>query len=365
MSSPVRTTPAAPSETARAKQTMPDETKLAIEERKQLHLVAAKISEMNWGKGLSPHMQNAVAAYCRESMLDASEINVLGGNIYRNANYYLRRLSEMLDDDEVEYAKPDHVHADARLAAVAKGEGEQAAWARAELDRRTRERIALNIPDAAVAAVVFRVKLRGVDLEFTGAKWCGGGTRKSDPVGDSFPVETAETRACRRCMRYVASQIPRLKWREDELDERAAQITARLVDERDAARIQGNRIPVRSGFDNGHIRPMPIEGDDPYAPNARMKELMPAGAVVEGHLVERVEPVRTVESPDVMGEPGTPPRAAEPSVEEFQNDLDLVDETERPAPGSKNVRMPKGGNIADALPLDDLRGKPNRNAQLD
>jgi hypothetical protein len=170
MSAPYARQPAAPSETARAKQTMPDETKLAIEERKQLHLVAAKISEMNWGKGLSPHMQNAVAAYCRTNLLDPTEIDILGGNLYRNSRYYIRRLSEMLDDGLVDYVKPDHVHLDKRLEAASKGQGEYAQKALAELQRREAERIAFNIPDAAVAACVFRVKLKGVDVEFAGGQ---------------------------------------------------------------------------------------------------------------------------------------------------------------------------------------------------
>src|SRR3954471_19067072 len=70
------------SETKRARQALVQtEAQDALDERKKLHLVAAKISEMNWGKGLSNEMQRAVAMYCRQNLIDPTEIDVLGGNV--------------------------------------------------------------------------------------------------------------------------------------------------------------------------------------------------------------------------------------------------------------------------------------------
>jgi hypothetical protein len=298
---------------------------------------------MNWGKGLSNEMQRAVAMYCRQNLLDPTEINVLGGNIYRNASYYLRRLSEMLDDGVIEYAKLDHVNYDARLEKLAKGTDDDAAKARAELRRREGERIALNIPDAAAAAVIFRVKLKGMDLEFTGAKWCGGGTRKSDPVGDSFPVETAETRAVRRCMRFIASQLPHLKWREEELDDRAAEVSARIADEREAAKLLESRHPRLAA----HYTQGPAMANQ--ASGFMYPEDQPI--VTGGEILDEPSPAAEAAS------------AAEPAkADDFQDDRDLVEEPQRGTPaGSLSHRVPKPGRIQDALELND-QPKRGRNA---
>jgi len=349
MSVPVRTTP---SETQRAREQMPDEAKRALDDRKQLHLVAAKISEMNWGKGLSNEMQRAVAMYCRQNLIDPTEIDVLGGNIYRNSRYYLRRLSEMTEDGLVEYAIPDHVHADKRLVELAKGADERAEKARKELARREDIRIQMNIPDAAVAAVVFRVKLKNTPVEFAAAKWTGGGTRKSDPVGDTFPVETAETRACRRVMRYIASQVPHLKWREEELDDKGVLVSARLADEREAARIQREVIPTSNkAFDSGAVRPMPFIGSDPYE-SPGMKPILGPGDTIPTTVVEKsleMAPVVPVDTSDIET-----PAPAKPIDDDLAFDQQLVEEEKKGAPpGSLSHRVPKGGAVQDALGLND------------
>lgn len=199
--------------------TLPDDVRDELARRKNQHLVAAKMSEMNWGKGLDEMTRRAVAAYLERNRLDLTEIDVLGGNLYRNSRYYKRRLAEMVEDGKIEYIKSDWVHQDARLTVHADE------WSATEHTRRARVRIEYGIPDAAIGACVFRVKVRGVDIEITAAKWCGGGTRKSDPVGDQFPMEASETRACRRAMILVASSIPALRWKEDDLDDQGTEVT--------------------------------------------------------------------------------------------------------------------------------------------
>jgi hypothetical protein len=207
---------------------MPDEVKAALAQRKNQHLIAAKMSEMNWGKGLDEMTRRAVASYLERNKLDLTEIDVLGGNLYRNARYYKRRLAEMVEDGKIEYIKSDWVHPDGRLKTYAALGGEQGTWAAAEQSRRERVRIEYGIPDTATGACVFRVKVRGTDVEITAAKWCGGGSRQKDPVGDAFPMESSETRACRRAMTLVASSIPALRWREEDLNDEGIEVGTML-----------------------------------------------------------------------------------------------------------------------------------------
>lgn len=190
---------------------LPDEVKQGLILARQRNVVSAEIASANWGKGLDRDTRFRVAEWSQSVGLDpATELYVLGGNFYKNANYYLRKLSEMIEAGLVEYAYADHVEVDPRLETMAKRTDnlELAGQARAEIDRRTMMRIQYNIPDKAESSVVFHLKLNRVPVEFTAAKWCGGGTRKKDPVGDEFPVETSETRAIRRTLRLVASQNP-------------------------------------------------------------------------------------------------------------------------------------------------------------
>jgi hypothetical protein len=182
--------------------TLPVEVQHALELRKLQNQVAGQLAAMNWGKGLDLPTRRALADWGQRYHVDVTtEIDVLGSNIYLNARYYLRRLGDLVAAGLVEYAFADHVEDDKRLARLgADGEG--------EITRRLRERIKYGIPDAAAGAVVFRVKLRSMEREIVGVNWCGGGTRKSDPVGEAEPIKTAESRAARRAMRMVASHVP-------------------------------------------------------------------------------------------------------------------------------------------------------------
>lgn len=198
---------------------IPQHVVAELARRKNQHLVAAKMSEMNWGKGLDEMTRRAVASYLERNKLDLTEVDVLGGNLYRNSRYYKRRLAEMVEDGKIEYIKSDWVHADKRLEVHADE------WSTTEKTRRDRVRIEYGIPEAAIGACVFRVKLKGVSTEITAAKWCGGGTRTADPVGDKFPMESSETRACRRAMTLVASSIPALRWHEDDLTEQGVDLS--------------------------------------------------------------------------------------------------------------------------------------------
>lgn len=213
-------TPAAPADAAEPQESktklavgmLPDDVKHALILARQKNIVTAEIASTNWGKGLDPDTRMRISEWSRAAGIDAAtELDVLGGRFYKNAAYYLRKLSEMIEAQIVEYAYIDHVESDARLDTMAKRGDAAGNVAFVERDRRLMMRLQYAIPDAALGASVAHVKLWSVPVEFTAAKWCGGGTRKSDPVGDSFPVETSETRAFRRVLRLVASQNPQFK----------------------------------------------------------------------------------------------------------------------------------------------------------
>lgn len=184
---------------------LPAEARRAIEARKMANAVAAEIAKLSWGQSLDVRTARAIADWGARFRVDVTvEIDVLGNRVYLNARYYLRRLAELVDRGVVEYAYADHIEADPRLDAMAKAGDTEAV---AEVRRRAMARIEHQVPDKAKSAVVFRVKIKAMAREVTGAKWCGNSDKK-DPVGEAFPVETSESRAARRCMRQIAGHVP-------------------------------------------------------------------------------------------------------------------------------------------------------------
>lgn len=193
-----------------------------IEERKRKNAMAAAISAQTWAKDIDASTARAVAEYCHTHDIDpATEIEVLGGRLYKNARYYERRFNEMSAAGLVEYCHREHVNVDPRLDELAKGDdAELAAWAKGERGRRTRARIGFNLKDEAKGAVVCRIKLLNVAGEFVGAEACGDGAKNykgglADPVGENEPAKTAESRALRRAMLLAMQAVPDLRTRED------------------------------------------------------------------------------------------------------------------------------------------------------
>lgn len=246
---------------------LPPEIQAALELRKQRNLVAAQIAGLSWGEKIDQDTRRAVAAWGQQFRVDVTtEIHVLGGRVYLNAAFYLRRLGEMIAAGLVEYAVADHVEDDPRLKQLGpEGEG--------EYSRRLRERIRYSIPDAAKSAVVFRVKLRTLTEEVVGVKWTGGGTRKNDPVGEAFPVESAESRAARRCMRLLASHLPPAERDAADVVEQSAAILSDRVTE---GRM---RVKAQDAELNQPPRPLALPAqNDPYgepAPVAQSTEPEP------------------------------------------------------------------------------------------
>jgi hypothetical protein len=230
---------------------LPAEAQALIQQRRLQREIAVAIASETWGKDLSHDMCMAVASYCQQNKLDHSEIDILGGNLYRNAKYYKRRLAEAVEDGLVAYYRSDFIQKDARLEDAAAAGNE---WASAESARRFQERAMRGAPDAATGCCIARIKMVGVEGEFAAVKWCGGGTQKKrgkggvvydgDPVGDLFPIESSETRAIRRVMQLVISSIPHLRWQEDELSEVGASLSKVIKEsvERNAGQIAAHDI---------------------------------------------------------------------------------------------------------------------------
>lgn len=220
-----------------------EEMQAMIEHRKEMGQMARAFRAATWGKDLDEATARSMAEWCKRHRIDPTEVSILGGNPYVEASYYLRRLTE-LDPELLEYAFADHVHLDERLVAqmneVIPDDADDETRAmiqrmrrecRLEHYRRIAERAAHNLPDTAPAAVVYRVKRRGMEREYVGADWCGGKGKKQmtkrdsgtymkeiDPVGDAEPRKTAETRAARRCLRQVISTFPTLALEMEQIE---------------------------------------------------------------------------------------------------------------------------------------------------
>ena len=268
---------------------LPAAVQQQLELRRAQNAVVAQIAGMNWGKALDIGTRRAVADWGQRFRVDVTtEIDVLGANIYLNARYYLRRLAELIARGVVEYAYADHVEDDPRLTKLgAEGEG--------ETTRRLRERIKHGIPDKATGAVVFRIKLNALTKEITGASWCGGGTRKSDPVGEAEPVKTAESRAARRAVRQIASHLPDVAQEIEAVATEAEVVTARIhaAHEQDARDVT-ERVALARGTAGASA-----QNFGGYDSTGDMERITPKGEV-----------------PD-------------PMQEDFIDDRDLADEEER------------------------------------
>lgn len=227
---------------------LPPALMAALEARKAANIMASKIAETNWGKALDLPTRRAVSEWGLRHNVDVTtEIDVLGGRVYLNAAFYLRKLAGMVAAGLVDYAFPDFVQADKRL------DDHDADWARIERDRRIMERIKWGVPENAAAACVFRVRLKSMNREIVGVNWCGGGVRKGDPVGDAEPAKTAATRAARRAMRQITTHITETARAIAEAEAEAVQVGIVIDEEtqRVESQIAENNMVGRKALKGG------------------------------------------------------------------------------------------------------------------
>lgn len=280
-----------PRDQRRAIGELPPEIQQAIELRRARNLAAAQIAGLSWGEKIDENTRRAVASWGQQFRVDVTtEIHVLGGRVYLNAAFALRRLGEMIGEGLVEYAVADHIEDDPRLTKLGpEGEG--------EYSRRLRERIRYSVPENAKCAVAFRVKLRSMDEEVVGVKWTGTGKKNSygklaDPVGEEFPVETAESRAARRAMRLLASHLPpAAKSQEDAIEASAEALSARIIQNRGEVKAQNQALEVKST-----PLALPAQGD-PYGEPAPISEPEPE-RTQDGRNGTRTEVGRACATPD-------------------------------------------------------------------
>lgn len=221
--------------------------------KQEVAATALVVGQKEWGKNLSDTSIRALITWGKAWDVDvATEVDILGGNIYRNANYYLRKLAEMVDLELVDYAVADYVHVDERLTA----QNTQAATL--EIGRRLDERIKYGLRDESVAVCIFRIKLHALSEEMVGfaeCGWKGTGRKpgKPDPVGEAEPVKTAATRATRRAMRQIVTHIPAFDAKEKALDEASKSIGVQLGQEihdtKEEIKQRNEKVPVPSSID--------------------------------------------------------------------------------------------------------------------
>ena len=230
------------------------------ETRNQMRAVQREIRNTSWGKDLPDGSVKAIVLWCEKRGIDAAtEVTVLGGNIYLEADYYLRRLAHMVGDGRIEYAKADHVHFDQRLIDLFSDDQAPAdvrEQAKAEHFRRVMERSKHNLPEKAAACCVYRIKVKGMSDEFTGAKAVGNRIREKDPVGDQFPMETSESRAARRACRQLIDTFPDLKAEMDVIEAEAELVSIEVQAGREAVKrelakpsLMGSQVVRSGGYD--------------------------------------------------------------------------------------------------------------------
>ncbi len=178
-----------------------------IQRRKERNAVATAIRGTQWSKEVSETVVRAVAEYAHRIGADpVRHVEVLGGRIYLTADYYREKGAPLIASGLVSAPQLEHIAADPRLDTLAAGTTSRATWASEERDRRMAARIEHGVPEGAKAAVICRIAVRGGSV-VEGVNWVGGSSKR-DPVGDSEPTKTAESRAERRAWRRLVEVMP-------------------------------------------------------------------------------------------------------------------------------------------------------------
>jgi hypothetical protein len=306
------------------------------------------VANESWGSALSPNAQRAVAAYMVRFNLDVGEVEILGGKIYRNGQYYKRRIAEMRTRGMVEWSMGDHIGPDARLDKLAE-DGD--AWAKEESTRRLRERIRWSVPEDATHAYVSRVKVKGDENPLEGCDWITPkrmkqtkyGPKLADPVGADEPEKTVITRAWRRVGLIAAAEIPELRQQEEVMDAGAVEVSEEV-----------ERIGTEEGARDVSAR--------------RPRELMPATRPDAPYEPDPDAPGNTREAVTVTPTPRTEAHAdAARTAASIRDPYDERDEgapTEETAAPTAPTRAPAGyvmkfggdfvGKLISEVPKDEL-----------
>lgn len=256
-----------------------------IAERKQHSALIAQLKGATWAKEIDENTIRAIAVWAKLHDVDAAtEIDVLGGNIYVNAKEAYRRLGELTTAGEITKHGPiDWIHYEERLDKLAAAGDE---WATEEATRRLRLRIEHNVPEEATAAGIYRIWHRALSEPVVGCKWNqkgrkitinkkDGGTweKQADPVGDLFPMEAVESRAIRRAMLKLRGAVDtlRARWTVQQEDGVALSEVVAAAKLREPQRVVPHALaaPGREYGDASEevpaVRVPMLTAEDPYA----------------------------------------------------------------------------------------------------
>lgn len=192
--------------------------------------MAAEIAAKSWGEKVGPALRVEVVRWALEIGADPNtEVDILGGKPFLNANYWIRLVSNEPDFDHPEEIWVHHdPRADDETNTKRKALRIQYAIPDAigptvGLFRDQKERAAKNdpIPVRAAVLVVLHFKGRG---PFIGKKWSP--SRANDDVGMDHPESSALTRAWRKAAMAAVRRKPPFSSRLTNV-----MVTGRVIDE--------------------------------------------------------------------------------------------------------------------------------------
>lgn len=247
------------SQSAEAFATLPVADRVEIMRRRQANIVTAQIASTNWGKGMDPNTAKAISDWGERHGIDVTkEINVLGGNIYLNAEFYLNRLATLIERGRVLDWRQRFVNEDPRLRDDVPAEVQEKA-------ERRQLRIAHNIPEGATSAVVTELWLTSMPhTAIVGVKWAP--RHESDPIGAKFPQESALTRSARRCLKQAIRYLPEVaRYVQGAEEDAETTVSAVIEADRDRRReIEANNTkalpaaPIRPVSVPEHVEASPV-----------------------------------------------------------------------------------------------------------
>jgi len=332
-----------------------DQQRMELEDRRIQGQMASAISAQTWGRSLAPVLRRAIAQYCIRNDIDpVTELYVLGGQLYPNAAYYIRKLGELRVAGIVSDFWLEHIHVDPRLELMARDEKsppELRARAVALSAERTLKRVERNAPDDATAICVCYIQLPDGGHPIIGCKWGGGGTSvrqfksgggsSPNPVVEANPEMSVESQSIRRAARQVVSRnhgvdLGRPEAEVKEINDALQPALERAEAEDAAGRAAEARPPAALAA------PDPT---DPYGLNLRKPEraqVAPGGRQAPDPLAERFQGAR--EPQNGPGEPREAIRAEAAAVKSALRDPDVFDRPPVAVTGPAAKAVPGGGS---------------------
>jgi hypothetical protein len=308
-----------------------------IEEQRMLGQIVSALASQTWGQRMTPTLRRATAQYCLAYGIDPlTELDMLGGNPYPNAEFYLRKLGELRIAGIVADYWLDNLTNDPELLLKAGSDKVPETvreWSRGEHWRRWQRRRELGAKEEAEAVCACHIVLAtppGVPYghPIVGWKQGGGGTSIKQPRGrdkgggsDPNPIvedenNTAlavESQSARRAVRQLKSHVSTPGMLEvaryfTAVDDGAKDLRQQI----EAARPPRPDVPEFSGM-------QVAMSDDPYTPKSLplpTYEQVLGGAGDRGpagqaEAIARKVEARTEPAPIVRGPIGSDPYAEE------------------------------------------------------